>query len=164
MKTAYFASVRTLDELKREYRRLAMLHHPDRGGDTATMQAINAAYADALDRLQRQHNASADADHQRTEAPEEYIRIIGLLLRLDGLDIELCGAWLWIGGETRRHKDALKAAGCRWASKKHLWYWHPSDMAPSRNRSEYTIDRIRQKYGSTAVSGARPGEAEPLPA
>ena len=162
MKT-YFANVRTLDELKREYRRLAMIHHPDRGGDTATMQAINAEYAATLDRLQRQHNASADAEHQRTEAPEEYIRIIDLLLRLDGLEIELCGAWLWIGGETLRHKDALKAAGCRWASKKRMWFWHPSDMAPSNRRGEWSIDQIRRKYGSAAVQ--RSGvDADQIPA
>lgn len=30
-------------EVKRRYRELAMQHHPDRGGDTATLQAINAA-------------------------------------------------------------------------------------------------------------------------
>ena len=37
----YFTECKTLDELKKEYRRLAMQHHPDVGGDTATMQAIN---------------------------------------------------------------------------------------------------------------------------
>ncbi len=30
--------------VKAAYRCLATLHHPDKGGDTATMQAINAAY------------------------------------------------------------------------------------------------------------------------
>ena len=38
----YFANCKTLDELKKEFRRLCMIHHPDRGGDTATMAAINA--------------------------------------------------------------------------------------------------------------------------
>ena len=31
----------TLDELKAQYRKLAMMHHPDRGGDLDTMKAIN---------------------------------------------------------------------------------------------------------------------------
>lgn len=30
-------------EIKQQYRRLAMQHHPDRGGDTAKLQALNAA-------------------------------------------------------------------------------------------------------------------------
>ena len=29
----YFESCKTLDDLKKEYRRLAMMNHPDRGGD-----------------------------------------------------------------------------------------------------------------------------------
>ena len=32
-------------EIKQHYRRLAMEHHPDRGGDTARLQMINAAMA-----------------------------------------------------------------------------------------------------------------------
>lgn len=33
------------DSILRQYRRLAMRHHPDRGGDAAQLQAINAAMA-----------------------------------------------------------------------------------------------------------------------
>jgi len=32
-------------QIKRTYRRLAMAHHPDRGGDTARLQTLNAAMA-----------------------------------------------------------------------------------------------------------------------
>lgn len=31
---------------------------------------------------------------------------------------------VWVGGETKPHKDALKAAGCKWAPKKKMWYIH----------------------------------------
>lgn len=40
----YFQNVKTLDELKKEYRRLAMIHHPDVGGTVEAMQAINAEF------------------------------------------------------------------------------------------------------------------------
>lgn len=49
----YFAGCRTLDELKKEYRRFAMKHHPDHGGDTATMQAINAEYESRFEVLKK---------------------------------------------------------------------------------------------------------------
>ena len=34
----------TPDEIKKAYRKLASQHHPDRGGDTARFQTIQAAY------------------------------------------------------------------------------------------------------------------------
>jgi hypothetical protein len=34
-----------LEAIRRQYRRLAMRHHPDRGGDRVRLQAINAAMA-----------------------------------------------------------------------------------------------------------------------
>ena len=119
----YFTNCHNLDELKKEYRRLAVKHHPDHGGDTATMQAINAEYESAFNRLKAQHNAAADERHQTTEAPEEFIRIIELLLKIPGLVVELCGSWLWISGDTLAHKEELKFAGCRWSSSKKMWYW-----------------------------------------
>lgn len=40
----YFAQCKNLEELKKEFRRLAMIHHPDRGGDVETMKEINNEY------------------------------------------------------------------------------------------------------------------------
>jgi DnaJ-class molecular chaperone len=40
----WFKDVHTLDELRTMYRKLALLHHPDRGGSTADMQDINNEY------------------------------------------------------------------------------------------------------------------------
>jgi len=40
----YFNSIATIEELKAEYRRLALANHPDKGGDTETMKEINAEF------------------------------------------------------------------------------------------------------------------------
>lgn len=150
----YFTNINTLDELKAAYRRLSMKHHPDRGGDTATMQEINAEHDELFERLKKQHNASADEFHQTTETPEEFREIIELLLRLEGLTVELCGSWLWIGGDTRQHKETLKAAGCRWSNNKKLWFWHHAEEGRKWRRGKATMSDIRTKYGSQVFDAA----------
>ena len=42
------------DDIKKAYRKLASQHHPDKGGDTSTFQAIQAAYATLSDPEKRQ--------------------------------------------------------------------------------------------------------------
>lgn len=150
----FFTTCRTLDELKKEYRRLTMIHHPDHGGDTATMAAINNEYAERFEALKKAHNAQADEAHQTTEAPEEFITIISELLKYPGLIVELCGSWLWISGDTRPVKEQLKAAGCRWSSNKKMWYWHHAEDGAHWSRGRKTMNQIRQKYGSQTYAGA----------
>lgn len=40
----FFSNTLTLEELKKEYRRLSMIHHPDLGGDAEKMKLLNAEY------------------------------------------------------------------------------------------------------------------------
>lgn len=150
----FFENVRTLDDLKKEYRRLAMLHHPDRGGDPEIMKQINNDHDRIFELLKKQHNASHDEAHQTTETPEEFRAIIAALLKLSGLEIELCGAWLWIGGNTKENKEALKAAGCRWSKNKMLWYWRHEEAARPWHRGRASMGAIRAKYGSYVITAS----------
>ena len=68
----YFAGISNLDDLKREYKRLALANHPDRGGDTAVMQEINAEYDAAFARLKIAYNIAHP--EQRTEETAENTR------------------------------------------------------------------------------------------
>lgn len=144
----YFENVKTLNDLKAEYRRLAMANHPDLGGSTAVMQEINAAYDRLFAVLKDAHNAAADEEHQTNEMPHEFRDIITALLRMDGLKIELCGCWLWITGNTRVHKDELKALGCHWSQQKAAWSWHHRDPGARWYRGKRTMQEIRRKYGT----------------
>lgn len=156
----YFSQCKTLDDLKKVYRQLAMKHHPDRGGDEETMKAINNEYEKAFELLKRQQNSTATEDkYKTTEDASEFINIINALLKLDGLQIDLCGCWLWIGGNTRAHKEELKAAGCRWSSQKKLWSWHHAEDGSRYYRGKRTMSEIYQKYGRISFQAA--GEYAP---
>lgn len=153
----YFKNIDNIEDLKAEYRRLAMANHPDRGGDTATMQRINDEYAQLFERLKNTHKSTRPdgprtytADKPTTETPEDFINIVNELFRLDGLEVELCGRWLWIGGNTMQHRDRLKALGCKWSKNKQKWSWHfPEDAAFSyKGRREWSMDKIRFMWGS----------------
>lgn len=56
MKTIqYIKEVSTLEELKKAYKKLAVMYHPDLGGDTAIMQAINNEYDYLFEELKNVH-------------------------------------------------------------------------------------------------------------
>ena len=157
--TKYFVDCRTLDELKKAYKAAAMKYHPDLGGDTATMQAVNAEYSERFEVLKRSQNAQAEEDttgrtHATTEAPSDFIDIIDALLHMDGLTVELCSRWLWIGGDTMKNKEQLKACGCRWSSSKKLWSWHHAEDGARWHKTHYSMASIRTKYGSTTYTAA----------
>ena len=149
----YFTTCRTLEELKKEYRRLSMIHHPDRGGDAATMASINNEYDEAFSRMQRT-GTTGTQQKKAPEAPEAFRAVISRLVILDGLKIEICGSWIWVSGNTYPNREALKAAGLRYSKSKAAWYWRPAESAEYRSRGRSTMEEIRSKYGSQVVTGS----------
>ena len=75
------------DEIKRAYRKLASLHHPDKGGDTARFQEIQEAYATLSDPAKRQQydNPSTQFNFNNGFGPQfnfdEIFNIFGADLR-----------------------------------------------------------------------------------
>lgn len=150
----YFINCKSLEDLKAEYRRLVKLHHPDLGGDTETMKAINDEHDRIFEILKKQHNATADEYHQTTETAEEFRTLINELLKLSGIIVELCGNWVWLSGNTKEHKEALKALGCRWSQNKMMWYWRHPEEGRKHYKGHKTMTDIRMKYGSQVFRGS----------
>ena len=95
------------------------------------------------------------AEERKTELSEqekqELLEKIVALKQLPGLEINLCGSWVWIGGDTKPQKDQLKALGCWWAAKKQLWYWHLPVETKHYRRKAKTMEEIEAKYGKQAI-------------
>ena len=152
----YFDHLHTLSEIKAEYKRLVKLNHPDIGGDTATMQEINAQYSAAVEHIAK-YGEGRDQREAAQEVPAEYMAAVAAAVNLAGAVVELVGSWIWVTGNTYAHKSALKAAGYMWASRKKAWYWHPIEAA-CISSGKKTLNQIRAKYGSerlTAANAAR---------
>lgn len=149
----FFDNVKTLDELKSAYKKLALKNHPDMGGDLRTMQAINAEYDKEFAVLKDKHNATAANGKTTTEMPEEFRTIIEKIINLEGIEIELCGTWVWVGGDTYPHKNAIKAAGFKWSRNKKMWYWHHAEQGEKWTRGRKSMDEIRSTYGSERIQG-----------
>lgn len=155
--TNYFEQCGTIEQLKAEYRKLAFIHHPDKGGDTEEMKRVNNAYDYMFNRLKDKHNATAPEEKQMHETPEQFREALVNILGLVGLEIEICGQWIWVSGDTKTHKETLKESGYKWASKKLQWYYRAEEFNSRHNRKTWSMDKIRSKYGSTKVTGL--GEA-----
>lgn len=150
----FFENCKTLDELKKEYKAAAIQHHPDLGGNTAIMQQVNSQYEKRFEELKHIQNEEAATDttgktQATTEAPTDFIRIIEILLNLDGITVELCGRWLWIGGNTMPHRESLRNAGCCWSQAKKLWHWNYAEDSARWHKGKKTMQQIRNTYGST---------------
>ncbi len=164
MNYKYFATCKNAEEAKKLYKDLARQHHPDLGGDLRTMQEINAEYAQfqargASDQArERQRTAHAEnrksaADFHDLDEVEGILREkIEFALNLDGVEVELIGLWVWISGETKKHKDAIKAnGGWKWSPKKDGQPWYFAGV-PSFNRKPQDLETIRASYGSQKFS------------
>ena len=145
----YFNECTTLEEVKALYKQLAKQHHPDCGGDTATMQAINEEYDKACILILREDERSEDDFEREMKVSDEYRQVIGKIINLPGIVIELVGQWIWVTGNTYPVKDQLKEAGLFFASKKAAWYFRSEEYkGRSTNKN---LDEIKAKYGSEKV-------------
>ena len=156
----YFKNVKDIKELKKEYKRLAFENHPDRGGKLEVMQEINNEYEkltillktkSAKQEQEQQGEPTAEDIRRAREQAKEFIHIIDQIINLDGIIVEVVGDWVWLTGNTKEHKEKIKECGFYYASKKRAWYLKPADYT-ARSRKNYTLDDIKNKYGSTTIA------------
>ncbi len=147
----HFKHLVTVEEIKSHYRRLAMMFHPDKGGDLELMKLLNAEYIVALKAADGRTSEGSDGKehtYRFDETLEQAVidKIDELLReRLQEVDISLIGTWIWVTGETKPVKERLKAVGCKWHSVRECWFWNATPWKGGRSRSD--LSELAEKYG-----------------
>jgi len=142
-----FGENETIDSLKKQYWKLARQYHPDfnQGKTNQEMKEINNEYEEALKNLGKEKGKDYRVD-------EDYITIVDetLKLNMENVEVEICGWFIYLWGNTKVYKDQLKELGYRWNAKKICWYWKPA-WYRKRGKESWDMDRIRNTWGSETV-------------
>ena len=140
----------SLEIVKKAYRQACKVYHPDiNPAGHAMMQAVNEAFESlSKEAFPIQLNEFDTINNYGEVLNNALNEIINLM----GLTIEICGAWIWVSGETKPHKETLKNAGYIWSQQKVMWYFRPQSSKTRFYRGKLSLDEIRFKYGSEKIS------------
>lgn len=147
----WFKNVSTIEELRKKYRELLKMYHPDNEkGSVKITQEINAEYDRLFSILSNEkqtdaHSSTYDENTENTAFKEVLNNIIHI-----NADIEVIGHWLWVHGGYE-YRELLKSNGFKYAPKKKCWCWHFGEYK-RHHKSEVSLNDIRLKYGSHHVA------------
>ena len=139
----FFNNVETLEDLKKEYRKLIFKLHPDKGGSEEDFKAMKNEYDELFVRLQKGKNAT---HFEKKEDINQYKDIIEKLIHFEDITIDIVGSWIWLGGNTKPYKDDIKTLGFMWSSKHKKWFFN-GDNKKRRIRNKKTYEEIKDEYG-----------------
>ena len=158
----YFKDLSSMEAVKKQYRKLAMQYHPDRKeGNEEIFKIINNEYEEALEIAKSNESKKAKTKKEEDFIKSQYMNSrdfrekIDKLIKLDNIEIEICGTWLYISGKgTYSNKEYLKNEfGAFWSKSKKCWCISPQgkDFRKSRGYKGRNMSSIRNTYGSTKI-------------
>lgn len=156
MRMTYFKNINTLEELRKQYRDLLKIHHPDNGGNVSDMQEINAEYDKLFKALKDKHESKSADGKESAYSKNMYdwkndkaLRdVLEKIIHFNGIEINLVGAWIWLDGNTYQYKEELKGIGFKWSKNRKKWYWNNGEYI-GRGNKKISFSQIENKYGST---------------
>ena len=79
------------------------------------------------------------------------------------IELELCGSWVWVSGNTKPIKETLKLLGLKWHSTKSMWYLAPLDESYKKKfyGKTFSHDQVQSTYGSVKFKGSYQAKINP---
>ncbi|WP_295091915.1 hypothetical protein [Ruminococcus sp.] len=157
----WFKGVTNQKEAKSLYHKLCRQYHPDLGGSVETMQQINAEFESIYDKLptgsREDSNSKGGSSEERQpnsnnttrQTAQRFMKIIQRLVKVEGLKIEIVGAWIWLSGDTFKCLKLIKDIGFKYSAKHKKYYLADGDS--NRRGSKYTFRQICDIYGCENV-------------
>lgn len=154
----WFLGISTIEELKKKYRTLILKFHPDcYNGTDHNMKEINNEYEIVFKMITEREKFQGKANNNGGSVNDGFREVILKIINLEGIEIEICGSWIWVSGNTKPHKDIFKVNGFMWRSKKCMWSWNPPE-AKTYNKKAMSMEHIREKYGSEKIGQNNSGD------
>lgn len=135
------------DDLKKQYRTLALKLHPDKGGNAEQFKEMGNEY-DSLFKTFGNIFKTKEGKTYTKETGESVYKfkdIIDNIIKYD-IDIDIIGQWVWVGGDTYPIKEILKSLGFSFARGKKKWYYNGNGYK-KRSHKHLSYDEIKKYYG-----------------
>lgn len=151
----YFENIETLEELKKAYKKVVFMLHPDRNKDrdtTKEFQEMQNEYDKKFNEV-KDYKRNKDGVKYYKASSENvnlFKNIIDKIIHFENVNIELIGEWLWISGETKSYAEILKELKFRWSANKLAWYYHEGSYKKA-SKKKLNMQDLRNLWGNQEI-------------
>ena len=112
----WFKTAKTIEQLRKEYRRLLKMYHPDNpNGDERITREIMEEYDLVFSVLSKERRTDEQTSTYDTdEENKAFKEVLSKIIHIHA-DIEIVGNWLWIEKGAFQYRELLKEVGFHYA-------------------------------------------------
>lgn len=148
-----FGENETIDSIKKQFKLLAFKYHPD-----VTKTDTNKIMADIITEYEKALKNLGELNNKNYSLDQDYINIINELIKLnmENVEIEVCGWFIYLWGNTKPYKTLLGKDGLKmiFNFQKSCWVWKPAWYTKKSGKA-WDMEKIRNTYGSETVKQER---------